>query len=106
MKTLNLRDANQQFSKLVREIKTTNEPMLVLRNNKPMIKLMPAKERTFPRKLTSEQEATMTRFFDPKNRFKSNNADWKISRDALHDEIESRHAVVRARDAWLRKNRS
>ncbi|HEX4301456.1 MAG TPA: type II toxin-antitoxin system Phd/YefM family antitoxin [Rhizomicrobium sp.] len=39
MKTMNLRDANQQFSKLVREIEETGEPVLVLRNGKPAIKL-------------------------------------------------------------------
>jgi len=35
MKTMNLRDANQQFSKLVREIEETGEPVLVLRNGQP-----------------------------------------------------------------------
>ncbi len=39
MKTMNLRDANQQFSKLVREIEETGEPVLVLRNGKPAIRL-------------------------------------------------------------------
>jgi antitoxin (DNA-binding transcriptional repressor) of toxin-antitoxin stability system len=45
MKTLNLRDANQQFSKLVREIEATGEGVLVLRDGKPAICMLPAEEK-------------------------------------------------------------
>jgi prevent-host-death family protein len=45
MKTLNLRDANQQFSKLVREIEATGETVLVLRDGKPAIRMMPVEEK-------------------------------------------------------------
>ena len=104
MKTVILRESDTQLSKLVREIEKTGETVLVLRDGEPVVKLMPA-EKTYPRKLTPEQEAALGRILDAKNRFKSNGTDWKISREELHDEIESRHAVVRERDEHLRKKK-
>ena len=54
MKTLNLRDANQQFSKLVREIEATGEGVLVLRDGKPAIRMMPVEEK--PRRFSAERQ--------------------------------------------------
>lgn len=102
MKTVILRESDTQLSKLVREIEETGESVLVLRDGEPVAKLMPA-EKDYPRKLTPEQEVALAELLDPKNRFKLTGEDRKISRDELHDEIESRHAVVRERDARLRK---
>ena len=56
MKTMNLRDANQQFSKLVREIEATGEPVLVLRDGKPAIKLMPADHETGRPRFSAERQ--------------------------------------------------
>ena len=105
MKTVILRESDTQLSTLVREIEETGESVLVLRNGKPVVKLIPA-ERDYPRKLTPEQEAALARLRDPKNHFTSNDGDWKISRAELHDEIESRHAIVRELDARMRKKQS
>ena len=41
MKTINLREANQQFSKLVREIEASGETVTVLRNGKPIADIVP-----------------------------------------------------------------
>ncbi|MBV8976981.1 MAG: type II toxin-antitoxin system Phd/YefM family antitoxin [Alphaproteobacteria bacterium] len=94
MKTLNLRDANQQFSKLVREIEATGEGVLVLRDGKPAIRMMPAADKPVPRKLSPEQEAALARLLDPKNRIMSPPG-WKFDREAYWDEEASRHTVVR-----------
>src|SRR5665213_34304 len=98
MKTLNLRDANQQFSKLVREIEATGETVLVLRDGKPAIRMMPAEEKVFPRKLTSRQEQALARLLDPKNRIRSPEG-WKFNREDYWDEEYSRHTAVRDLDA-------
>jgi antitoxin (DNA-binding transcriptional repressor) of toxin-antitoxin stability system len=66
-KTINLRDANQQFSKLVREVQESGREYVVLRNGKPVMKMSPMPET--PRKLTPEQEEALARLLNPKNHF-------------------------------------
>ncbi|HEX3652236.1 MAG TPA: type II toxin-antitoxin system Phd/YefM family antitoxin [Rhizomicrobium sp.] len=56
MKELTLRDANQQFSKLVREVAETREEVVVLRNGKAAVKIVPV-EQAGKRTLTAAQEA-------------------------------------------------
>ncbi len=92
MKTMNLRDANQQFSKLVKEVEETGEAVVVLRNGKPAIKISPIDER--PRKLTREQELAKARLMDPARDFTLPN-DWKFDRDEIYEEAVLRHGVVR-----------
>ena len=92
MKTMNLRDANQQFSKLAREVEETGETILVLRNGKPALKLSPVEE-VAPRLSKAQQEAKK-RLMDPSSRFKTPD-DWKFSREEIYDEAVLRHAVVR-----------
>ncbi len=92
MREINLRDANQQFSKLVREIEETGETVLVLRNGKPSIKLMPVEEPK--RRMTPEQEAAMAFLRDPKNHFTSPPG-WKFDKEAMWDEVVLRHKAVR-----------
>src|SRR3954469_11464671 len=56
---INLRDANQQFSELVRRVEATGEGYLVLRHGRPVARLLPASET--PRRLTPEQEGALAR---------------------------------------------
>jgi prevent-host-death family protein len=92
MKTVNLRDANQQFSKLVREIEETGEAVLVTRNGKPAIKLAPVEERA--PKLSRAQQEAKGRLMDPASHFRTPPG-WKFNREELYDEAVLRHGVVR-----------
>jgi prevent-host-death family protein len=56
---VNLREANQRFSELVRHVEATGEGYLVLRHGRPVARLLPAEDA--PRRLTPEQKAAMTR---------------------------------------------
>ena len=95
MKTINLRDANQQFSKLVREIEETGEPVLILRNGKPAARLSSVEEHS--KKLTREQEEAKKRLMDPAYNL-TLPYDWKFNRDDIYEEAELRHGVVRTHE--------
>jgi prevent-host-death family protein len=58
--SINLRDANQRFSELVREVEATGAGYLVLRHGRPAARLLPAEDR--PACLTPEQEAALESF--------------------------------------------
>jgi prevent-host-death family protein len=57
--TINLRDANQQFSELVRRIEATGEGYLVVKHGRPVARLLPVEDR--PARLTPEKEAALAR---------------------------------------------
>jgi len=63
MKQLNLREANQTFSRLVREIEQTGERVVVLRNGKPAVEIVPSSERRAMHRRTQEQERAVRAFF-------------------------------------------
>ncbi|MBV9043533.1 MAG: type II toxin-antitoxin system Phd/YefM family antitoxin [Alphaproteobacteria bacterium] len=92
MKKMNLRDANQQFSKLAREVEETGQTILVLRNGKPALKLAPIDE-VAPRLSKAQREAKQ-RLMDPSSRFTTPDG-WKFSREEMYDEAVLRHGVVR-----------
>jgi prevent-host-death family protein len=92
MKTMNLRDANQQFSRLVREVQATGEAILVLRNGKPAIRLAPVEERVTD--LSRAQQLAKRQLMDPSSRFRTPD-DWKFDRDEIYDQAVLRHSVVR-----------
>jgi antitoxin (DNA-binding transcriptional repressor) of toxin-antitoxin stability system len=85
MKTLNLRDANQQFSKLVREIEATGETVLVLRDGKPAIRMMPAEEK--PRRFSAEQQKAIEELIDSmrNNPGRSEPDAPHLTRDEMHE---------------------
>lgn len=62
MKQLNLREANQTFSRLVREIEQTGERVVVLRNGKPAVEIVPSGERRAVHRRTPEQESAVRAF--------------------------------------------
>ena len=62
MKQVTLREANQGFSRLVREVEETGEGVLVLRNGKPAVEIVPSREKRPARKLSPEQERAIAQF--------------------------------------------
>lgn len=57
--TISVRDANQRFSELVRQVEATGQGFVVLRHGKPVARLLPAEDR--PARLTPEQRAALAR---------------------------------------------
>ena len=57
--TINLRDANQQFSELIRQIEATGRGYVVLKHGRPVARLLPVED--LPRRLTPEQKAALER---------------------------------------------
>jgi prevent-host-death family protein len=86
MKTMNLRDANQQFSKLVREIEETGEPVLVLRNGKPAIRLSAAATSTVT---TERQGEAAQHLMDPGQAFTYPD-EWKAKPENTNADTTSR----------------
>ncbi|HEY2446758.1 MAG TPA: type II toxin-antitoxin system prevent-host-death family antitoxin [Rhizomicrobium sp.] len=85
MKQVTLREANQQFSKLVREVEETGERVLVLRNGKPAVEIAPTAKRA-RRNLSKEQQAAFDAFLNTAaNRPGSSKGVRRWSRDELHE---------------------
>jgi prevent-host-death family protein len=92
MKTITLRDANQQFSRLVREVEESGESVTVLRNGKPAVKIMAAEPKIAER--TPAQKAALARLLDPKNHFMSPPG-FKFNREEMWDEVTDRLTSAR-----------
>ena len=90
MKTMNLRDANQQFSKLVREVEESGEAVTILRNGKPAVRVTAVE--TTPAERTPAQRAALARLLDPKNHFTSKA---KVDIEEIRDEAMNRMTSVR-----------
>lgn len=85
MKQVTLREANQQFSKLVREVEATGERVLVLRNGRPAVEIAPTAKRA-QRNLTEEQRASFDAFLEAALRRPGNSKGVRRwSRDELHE---------------------
>jgi prevent-host-death family protein len=87
MKTLNLRDANQQFSKLVREIEATGEGVLVLRDGKPAIRMVPAEDRSGRRRFSAERQKAIEELLESarNNPGRSDPSIPPLTRDQMHE---------------------
>jgi prevent-host-death family protein len=86
MKQLNLREANQGFSRLVREVEETGERVLVLRNGKPAVEIVPSGEMRATRKLTQAQERAVRAFLKSALTRPGNSAsEPRWTRDELHE---------------------
>ena len=91
-KTITLREANQAFSRCIREVES-GEEITITRRGEPVARLVPV-----PRKriLTPEQEAALARLSERMEK------GWhlggmRIDRDELYDEIVGRHDAKRRR---------
>jgi antitoxin (DNA-binding transcriptional repressor) of toxin-antitoxin stability system len=96
---MGLREANQGFSRLVREVEHNCEPVLVLRNGKPAA-LITAGYRADP----EDRKAALARILDPENRV-SFPKGWRFNREEIYDEAIERHASVRNGAKALKKRR-
>ena len=86
MKQLNLREANQGFSRLVREIERTGERVLVLRNGKPAVEIVPSGERRVVHRRTPEQERAVRAVLEVGAHGKpGDSAGERWTRDELHE---------------------
>jgi antitoxin (DNA-binding transcriptional repressor) of toxin-antitoxin stability system len=86
MKQLNLREANQEFSRLVREIEQTRERVLVLRNGKPAVEIVPSGELRAVRRRTPAQERALRAFLrSARTRPGNSSGQRRWTRDELHE---------------------
>ena len=86
MKQVTIREANQSFSRLVREIEETGEGVLVLRNGKPAVEIVPTRARRAARTLTAAQQAAITAFLEAARSNPGNSAGQpRWTRDELHE---------------------
>jgi len=86
MKQISLREANQGFSRLVREVEETGEGVLVLRNGKPAVEIVPSRASRPLRTLTKDQERAIAQFMKSARTKPGRSAgERRWTRDALHE---------------------
>jgi antitoxin (DNA-binding transcriptional repressor) of toxin-antitoxin stability system len=86
MKQRNLREANQEFSRLVREIERTGERVLVLRNGKPAVEIVPSGENRAVRRRTPAQQRAIAGFLrSARRRPGASSGARRFTRDELHE---------------------
>jgi prevent-host-death family protein len=84
MKRMNLRDANQQFSRLVRHVEETGETIEILRNGEPAAELRPSSRRSAVRELTPQQQAALKAMLATARRARKSSGR-KMTRDDMHE---------------------
>jgi antitoxin (DNA-binding transcriptional repressor) of toxin-antitoxin stability system len=84
MKEMNLRDANQQFSKLVREVEESGQTVIVLRKGKAVAQLGPVGNKP-KRRMSAAQEAALNTLLDDARNSTANSRGAKWTRDDLHE---------------------
>ena len=82
-KTVSLRDANQKFAQIVREVEERREPIIVTRRGRPVVRIVPAQEGK--RKLTPAQRCALDEMFEHAHKHKIYLRGWKFNRDELYD---------------------
>ncbi len=86
MKQVNLREANQEFSRLVRKIEETGERVLVLRNGKPAVEIVPSGEKRAVRGRTPAQQRAIRAFLRSARAKPGNSSGQRRwTRDELHE---------------------
>ena len=83
-KTISLRDANQKFARIVREVEEGRETVIVTRRGEPVVKITPAREGK--RKLTPAQQRALNQIFKLAEEKKLSSGGWKFNRDELYDD--------------------
>ena len=81
-KTITLREANQAFSRIIREVEA-GEEITITRRGRPVARLVPV---SGERVLTAEQEAALARLRETMEKGWPLNAG-RFNRDELYDEI-------------------
>ncbi len=82
-KTISLRDANQKFARIVREVEERREPVIVTRRGEPVVRIVPAREGRG--KLTPEQQRVLDAMFELAHAKKLYSQRRKLSRDQFHE---------------------
>jgi prevent-host-death family protein len=82
-KTITLRDANQGFSRCIREVEA-GEEFVITRKGQPIARLIPMGRK---RVLSPEQEAALTRFVTTSWRLETG----KLDRDEIYQERVDRY---------------
>ena len=77
--TIGLREANQDFSRLVERVARTGEGVVVTRRGVPIVRILPVEEGAGG--LTADQQALLDRVLGDKLPM----APWKFDRDELYD---------------------
>jgi prevent-host-death family protein len=84
MKEITLREANQQFSKLVREVEESGKPVAVLRNGKITVLITPPQGDA--RKLAPRQAAALSALLESaRSNAGSSAGQPRLTRDQLHE---------------------
>ncbi|HEY0105756.1 MAG TPA: type II toxin-antitoxin system Phd/YefM family antitoxin [Rhizomicrobium sp.] len=84
MRKINLREANQRFSQLVREVQETREPVSVYRRGELAVEIHPPAASSGIRVLTPEQKAAIESIFETARRGRPSKGR-KLSRDEMHE---------------------
>jgi prevent-host-death family protein len=84
MRQMTLREANQQFSQLVRNVQETGESVLVLRNGEPAVEIHPPSSRSAKRTLSPQREKAMKRLLETARHSTSKSDAKRWTRDELY----------------------
>jgi antitoxin (DNA-binding transcriptional repressor) of toxin-antitoxin stability system len=84
MRKINLREANQRFSQLVREVQQTREPVSVYRHGELAVEIHPPAESSGVRVLTPEQKAAIEAMLETARRARPSKGR-KLTRDEMHE---------------------
>ena len=85
MRKINLREANQRFSQLVREVQETGEPVSVYRHGELAVEIHPPTKASGVRVLTPEQQAALDSLFEIAHRVRGKSRGRKLTRDEMHE---------------------
>jgi prevent-host-death family protein len=85
MRQMTMREANQQFSQVVREVQETGESVQVLRNGEPAAEIRPASSQSVKRRLSPERKKALKRLLEAAHHssFKSDGKGW--TREELYE---------------------
>ncbi len=81
---ISMRDANQGFAQLIREVESGGE-VVITRRGEAVARIVPIRGRK--RTLTAEQQAAWERLETSFSQHAFDDADWKVSRDELYDDM-------------------
>jgi antitoxin (DNA-binding transcriptional repressor) of toxin-antitoxin stability system len=85
MRKINLREANQRFSQLVREVQETGEPVSVYRHGELAVEIHPPAQSSNVRVLTAEQQKALDSMFETARRHARASKGRKLTRDEMHE---------------------
>ncbi len=85
MRKINLREANQRFSQLVREVQETGEPVSVYRRGEPAVEIHPSAKKSAVRVLTPQQEVALSSMLETARKFGRKSVGRKMTRDEMHE---------------------